>query len=331
MVFCLAAYFAACGQPSTENNPNAPTGYNVVLVTFDGVRWQELVSGSDPLFTDAPVSLFPLFRDKIAPRGTLYGDPRAGSAMTVATAANASLPGYASIYAEEPQGCLTNACGRIAVPTFVDRIKDELELPQAALAVFAAWPRLKLAVSSRDDVAVVHAADYDSSLEPSHEERDLLDDSMEFDRGVVLSGFQYLREKPRFLHLSFLDSDRYGHQGNYAAYARVLSTYDRLLGELVDRLDASGDYGRNTALIITTDHGRGQVDQWGEHGPHVPASARVWAFVMAPAAASDLKFVSPTARGFDHHDVRYTIETVFGLGTKRSAGVNAGFLRRVMP
>ncbi len=318
----------ACGEPRPQYGENTPTDYNVVLVTFDGVRWQELFAGTDELLSGEQQALFPTFWSKIAPRGVVYGDPRTGSAMTVSTAANASLPGYTSIYAEVDQGCLTNSCGRITVPTFVDRLKDELSLPQEQLAVFAAWPKLKLAVTGRDDVAVVHAADFDLSAEKEHPMAPMLEESLEFDRGPLLDGFKYLKEQhPRFLHLSFLDSDRYGHQANYTRYAQVLATYDRLLGKLVDLLDASGEYGQKTALIITTDHGRGQWDQWSEHGPHVPASARVWSFVMLPPGANDFSLEEPTARSFEHHDVRYTVETLFGLSVKRSAHHGSGFLR----
>ncbi|MBX7116810.1 MAG: alkaline phosphatase family protein [Myxococcaceae bacterium] len=324
----LLGLAAACGEPPPQYGENRPTDYNVVLVTFDGARWQEFFAGTDELLAGEQQPLFPLFWSKIAPRGVVYGDPRTGSAMTVSTAANASLPGYTSIYAEVDQGCLTNGCGRIAVPTFVDRLKDELALPKEQLAVFAAWAKLRLAVTGRDDVAVVHAADFDLSAEKQHPMAPMLEESLEFDRGPVLDGFNYLTEQhPRFLHLSFLDSDRYGHQANYARYAQVLATYDRLLEKLVNVLDASGEYGKKTALIITTDHGRGQWDQWSEHGPHVPASARVWAFVMLPPAANDFSLEEPNARGFEHHDVRYTIESLFGLSVKRSAHHGSGFLR----
>lgn len=324
----LALLFTACGgRVAEEYRPNAPTDYNVVLVTLDGVRWQELFGGEDPLLARNPEVLFPHFWQRVAPRGVMYGDPATHGQMRVATAANASLPGYMSIYAETDQGCLTNFCPRIAVRTFVDRLHDELGLPQEELAVFAAWAKLKLVVSARDKVALIRAGAHPAGNDFSQLPRGEPDRAYDFDRGTAMDGPYYLSEsRPRFLHLALLDSDRFGHQNNYRRYARVLQAYDRLLVELVQRLDEAGEYGRKTALIVTTDHGRGLWDQWQDHGPQVPASADVWAFVMLPPAATELALVAPDARVFTHHDVRYTIETLFGLSTKGSAGFSTGFV-----
>jgi len=158
----------------------------------------------------------------------------------------------------------------------------------------------------------------------------LIEPSFDFDHGTAVAGVEYLDEHhPRFLHLALLDSDRYGHLNQYQRYVEVLGAYDRVLGELVAFLDASGEYGRRTALVVTTDHGRGLWDQWADHGPQIPASANVWAFVMLPRDAAELSPVARDARHFNHHDVRYTIETVFGLSTRSSAHFSTGFVTRL--
>jgi hypothetical protein len=308
----------ACGAAPGPHGPNAPTDYNVVLVTLDGVRWQEFFGGMDPLLAPnaSPEPLFAHFRRRLAPRGALYGNPAANSEMNTSNLANASLAGYTSIFAEVEQGCATNFCAQIAVPTFLDRLRDELQIPREDLAVFATWPKVALAVTGRGDVAEVRVG---SDMPPwGHQ---LMDVTFEMDRGTVAHGFEYLiQHSPRFFYLALLDSDRYGHQGNYPLYAEVLRAYDRLLVKLLDRIDAGG---RKTALIITTDHGRGLWDQWTEHGPHTPAAARVWAFVMLPTDAAELALEAPDARAFNHHDVRYTIEALFGLSAP-----STGFIRR---
>lgn len=306
---------AACGAPEPTYRENTPTGWSVVLVTFDGVRWQELFEGADPVLTRDGAPVFERFWSELAPRGRVYGDPRRGEELRVATASNASLPGYMSIYGETAQGCLTNLCGKIGVPTFVDRLHDELALPPAEVEVLSSWAKLPLAVTSRDDVASMRLPG--AELPPGT----AVDEAFEFDRGTSVAALEAVgARQPRFLHLAFLDSDRYAHQGDYARYLGVLRAYDRLLVELSRRLDA------NTALVVTTDHGRGVWDQWSEHGPQVPASARVWAYVKLPEAATGLTLVEPRARRFDHHDVRYTIETLFGLSTTSTSGFSTGFV-----
>lgn len=284
-----------------------------MLVTLDGVRWQELFEGPDPLLTRDEAPIFRRFWSQVAPLGRVFGDPRSGHEVRVATSSNASLPGYMSIYAEEPQGCLTNSCGRVQVPTFLDRLHDELSMDRSQLEVLAAWSKLPLATTSRDDVALVRTPEADAAA--------LSDDAYEFDRGAVQQGLDALSaRRPRFLHLGLLDSDRYAHQGDYARYVKVLRAYDALLADIAARLDSK------TALIVTTDHGRGLWDQWSEHGPQVPASGRVWAYVKLPADAKSLTLADPGARRFDHHDVRYTIETLFGLSTTSTSGFSTGFV-----
>lgn len=314
MLMLLCA--AACGAPEPTYRENAPTGFNVVLVTFDGLRWQELFEGADPVLTRDGAPVFERFWSELAPRGRVYGDPRNGEELRVATASNASLPGYMSIYGETAQGCLTNHCGTITVPTFVDRLHDELQLAPKEVEVQSSWSKLLLAVTSRDDVVSMHLPGA-VPLPPGA----AVDDAFDFDRGTAVAALDAMStRKPRFLHLAFLDSDRYAHQGDYARYLSVLRAYDRLLVEISQRLD------EKTALVVTTDHGRGVWDQWSEHGPQVPASARVWAYVKLPVAAAGLTLVEPRARRFDHHDVRYTIETLFGLSTTSTSGFSTGFV-----
>ena len=306
---------AACGAPAPTYRQNAPTPWSVVLVTFDGVRWQELFEGTDPVLTRDDGPVFERFWAELAPRGVTYGDVRAGHQLKVATSTNASLPGYMSIYGEVPQGCATNACGPIGVPTFVDRLHDELQLEKKQLEVVSAWLNVRYAVTSRDDVAVVKIPGDDTGGWGE------LDEPFEFDRGTAPTGLQALTvRRPRFLHVALLDSDRFAHRGDYPRYLAVLRAYDRWLAELAGYLD------ERTALIVTTDHGRGLWDQWTEHGPQVPASSRAWAYVRLPAAASGLSLEDPGARAFDHHDVRYTIETLFGLSTASTSGYSTGFI-----
>ncbi|MBL8956879.1 MAG: alkaline phosphatase family protein [Myxococcaceae bacterium] len=309
----LAALLAACVSPEPVVGPNAPTGHSVVLVTLDGVRWQELFLGEDPLLVREPKPIFERFWAELAPRGQVYGDPTNGEDVRAATATNASLPAYMSLYAEVAQGCFTNECGRIGVRTLADRLHDELGFAREQVQVIAAWRKLELAVSSRDEVAEVEAGAVNAPGEGHAPERALIAEGYESDRLPVLALREKLPERPRFLHLALWDSDRYGHQGDYARYVNVLRAYDRLLIEISEGLDDQ------TALVVTTDHGRGIADQWSEHGPQLPASSRVWAFVLPPRAG-DFTLEAPRARRFDHHDVRYTIEALFGLGTPGSKG-----------
>lgn len=329
LVPAAMAGLVSCYSVEGDYAPNQPTGYNVVFVTFDGMRWQEFFNGADPLLTESPRPLFTRFWKNIASRGKVFGNPSQKSEMRVSNAGNASLPAYTSIFAEVDQGCLTNFCSRIAVPTMLDRMSDELGIEKSKLAVIATWRKIDLAVTGRDDVAYVRTGARPSEEYQTSPYYSLIDGAgLEFDNGTVPHAFEYLEQhRPRFLYLSLLDSDRYGHQGNYPKYLQAIEAYDRILAALVEKLDSMDEYGRKTALVVTTDHGRGSWGQWSEHGPQIPASSRVWSFVMLPPDATELTLADPTSRTFNHHDVRFTIEALMGLGTRICTDCGTGFIK----
>ncbi len=74
----------------------------VILVTIDGVRWQE---ATDP-------GLLPSLSD-----WALFGDRRLGSRVETSSLKPLSLPGYHALMAGHTTPCEHNRCGRIDVET----------------------------------------------------------------------------------------------------------------------------------------------------------------------------------------------------------------------
>ncbi|HLU90595.1 MAG TPA: hypothetical protein VKZ51_12235, partial [Cyclobacteriaceae bacterium] len=94
---------------------------NVILITLDGLRWQELFSGADSLLVDDsgyvknpealteefwhedPLKrremLMPFFWNTIANRGQLYGNRKYGNKVDCANTMWFSYPGYNEILA----------------------------------------------------------------------------------------------------------------------------------------------------------------------------------------------------------------------------------------
>ena len=111
------------------------------------------------------------------------------------------------------------------------------------------------------------------------------------------------RHRPNFLFVSFVDSDFFAHQRDYSGYIGVLRQYDRWLKELNDTLNTMGEYGRKTALIVTTDHGRGSgAAGWSEHGVKFPESERIWTYIRLPQDGS-FRFVD-NFTNHSHIDLR---------------------------
>jgi phosphoglycerol transferase MdoB-like AlkP superfamily enzyme len=95
----------------------------------------------------------------------------------------------------------------------------------------------------------------------------------------------------------------------------ALRANDNRLRDLVETLAESGEYGKNTCLILTTDHGRGSGANWTRHSNGQPLAARIWMYMGCPFSSM------PAHMGADrdlvtHLDIRPTIEVALGLEPK---------------
>ncbi len=289
----LVAINPAYSSGKKSNQPN------VVLLTLDGVRWQEVFSESKD-HNEAPFKLLKLLLSK---EGILIGNKSLGSEMTVNNRFNLSLPGYQSLMAGTEVPCATNDCGRISVETMMERVRRELRLSKGEVATFATWSGIAKAVEHTQG--------------STH-----LVGSLNHDTETFAQALAYLeKERPRFLYISLGDADEFAHALNKKKYIDTLKMYDRWINELAGRLDAMDDYGNNTTLIVTTDHGRGSGFQWFDHGLHIPDAKYVWLY----ARNSKTNQVSNTDRTvlknrpYNHSDIRPTIENLFGLAPNRCA------------
>jgi arylsulfatase A-like enzyme len=82
------------------------------------------------------------------------------------------------------------------------------------------------------------------------------------------------RHEPRLLFIGLGEPDEYAHRNEYANYLGSLRAADELIGEVSRQLDALAARGANTALFVTTDHGRAK--SFVSHGAAHPESSRIW-------------------------------------------------------
>jgi hypothetical protein len=275
---------------------------NVIFVTLDGVRWQEVFKGLDlGLTADTyDTQVFKNLNGILAKDGILIGDRISGSEMTVSNSYNISLPAYQSLMAGYAQKCATNICGRIKVETVMERVRRELNLSKKEVAVFATWESIPLAVE--------------------HEKGNIkVGKTGGPDRETFAAAMKYLENNsPRFMYISLGDADHYAHTSNYTKYIETLKDYDRWLLELVHLVDSLPDYQGSTAIIVTTDHGRGNGIHWTGHGIQLPESKYVWLYARSPSTLGMGRLVKN--RTYHHNDLRPTIESLFGLAPRNCYG-----------
>jgi hypothetical protein len=320
--------FARAAKKSPANNAN------VIFVTLDGVRWEEVFHGADPGQTlDSNSQVFSFLTGPLADRGVLIGDKARGETVRVGNNYFNSLPGYQSIMAGAAQPCRSNLCGRTPVETMQERIALDLNLKPEQVATISSWEKIAYAVEHVEGATFVNAGNRPLLIggrDPLSAEDALVNEQQvkdpapwkdaRRDKYTVAHALNYLKAKrPRFLYISLNDSDEWGHRGKYDNYISTLRQQDAWLKEIVATLDTMGEYGRNTTLIVTTDHGRGEGNDWSEHGAGFADSGSVWIFGRSPYTERGLKSHTraPAASVvYSHLDIRPTIEVTFGLEPK---------------
>jgi arylsulfatase A-like enzyme len=246
---------------------------SVVLVTLDGVRWQEFLNNApDPnIFADKDPT-FPKFWASHAQEGVLLEN------ASISNLAALSLPAYQSIMAGHSTFCFTNKCGRTEVQTLPER----LQKAGRRLEVVTSWPGVELAVQRASGTVPVHVAAADAD--------------------TWAAAKLALSRKPSFLYIAWSGADEAAHAADKAGYLAALRRYDGWLDELIALLD------KDATLIVTTDHGRGNGTDWISHGGR-PSAARIWLYAKGPRTPAGQRL----SRGGSHAQIAPTIEALLGL------------------
>lgn len=311
----LAVLLLAAGGVYAQNT--SAQARNVVFVMADGLRWQEVFSGADPLLMNKEngavsdperlkraywresaearrEALMPFLWSVVAKQGQIYGNRERGSEAFVTNGLNFSYPGYSE-----------TLCG------FADeRVKSNAKIPnpnvtvlewlhgkpayRRNVAAFGAWDTFP-AIINADRAGFPVNAGFDplTAIPPTPELKLLnrLKDELPrvwegepFDAITFHTTVEYLKaRKPRVLFLSLGETDEWAHAGRYADYldaARRTDQYVRTLWELVQSMP---EYRGTTSLILATDHGRGEAPKdWKGHGEEIPDSKYIWMAFMGP-------------------------------------------------
>jgi hypothetical protein len=310
---------------------------NVIFLTWDGVRPHEFFQGPDQnLSAGDSADTLPWFRANLEHLGKTYGGPE--NTMTVGNTVMMSLPGYQSIFAGRPTSCFDNYCGRIEESTVSERIVQSFGLEKEKVAHIASWHSIKFAAERRKGSVFVNAG-----FEPLQDNApDSVQDQINLeqsenrpvwhaarhDEHTMKHALHYLQKhQPRFMHIGLNDSDEWAHRGDYSNYLSSIRQYDLWLEELVEHLKNLGEYGRNTCIVITTDHGRGKDEKWTKHSNGVVESALVWMHASCPFLADEVSFIERQYLT-THLDIRPTIEDLMGIRPRACVGCGSSLLNR---
>lgn len=281
----------------------------VVLVTLDGVRWQEIFNGVDPQLAARDgmpraavvpaASLMPNVRRLFFDGGVVLGAPGRGAGIGALGPRWVSLPAYVELMTGARSTCWSNDCDPVIGWNLAEALRGDV--PETT-AVFASWERIGV-VFPDPGVVAVHAGRGKSDEPLAHPGNGgYLPDRVTARRAIA----HLVERRPRFLWLALGDTDEWAHRNDYRGYLDALRAADAVIGEVTAHLAEMPGYGERTALLVTTDHGRD--DGFADHGGR--ASADGWLLARGAGVAS--VGAVATARRRSLRDVAPTVLSLLG-------------------
>ena len=321
---------------------------NVILVTVDGLRIQELFAGMDAIVSRNPkrsgiydlerararywrdtpekrrAALLPDFWGRLAPQGIVLGNKWKGSSVRPRNPHLFSAPGYAEILTGQYQtDVVSNDVRRYPHPTVLEFVRRELGLGRRQVATFGSWEGFAT-LSASEEGAFFTNAGYErvppeiatprmASLNELQFEIMALWEEGRSDAVTFNLALEYLKaRRPRLLYIALGESDDWAHARRYDRLLDYINVFDGYLKVLWDQAQSLDAYRDRTTLIVTTDHGRGVTpSDWVDHDEGIEGSEDIWIAVIGPDTPDRGELAPyPTVH---QADVAATLLRFFGL------------------
>jgi hypothetical protein len=300
----------------------APAAENLIIVTIDGMRWQEVFGGFDPLLAtkeaggltdqslpriqreyarpsaeESRAAILPFFWEVVAKKGQVFGDRGVKNVGRVTNPYRFSYPGYNEML-----------CG------FVDPKINTNDYPpnpnvtvlewlntrpgfEGRVAAYGGWERLKEIINAkRSGIPCVCGWD---PIEPFHglaltEREKFINELLARttrhwideppDSFTMEAAMEhFVRHKPRVFYVMLGETDDWAHGRRYDLYLESARRSDEFIRRLWETAQGMPQYAGKTALLIATDHGRGHTPlDWTGHGAKIAGADGWWAAVMGP-------------------------------------------------
>lgn len=321
------------GCTTTPKNDSQPGAIeNLILITTDGLRWQEVFGGMDSSLTsDARFnegdssyivkqyggetaearrqSLMPFLWSTVASQGQLYGNRWLESRVDNANPYWFSYPGYSELLTGYADTAINSndypANPHATMLEFFNQQKGW----EGKVAAFGAWEAFDRIINEkRSGIPVASALDTFGGKQPTAAEQ-LLNrlhqdaykpwhDHECFDVFTHYGAREYLHtRKPRLLYIAYGETDEWAHAGRYRSYLDAAHQVDKWISDIWNYVQSDPQYKDKTAIFITTDHGRGDSvkTQWTSHGSSIAGASQIWFAVLAPGmtATGEMKDGNP--------------------------------------
>ena len=305
-LLCISCF--AWGQVKTEN---------VILITLDGLRWQEVYGGADKtlignkkfvndsagltkkfwkeMAAERRRALMPFFWNTLASQGQLYGNRELQNKVNVTNQMWFSYPGYNEILTGAPDDQRITSNNKINNPnmTVLEAVNKDKRFA-GKVAAFTSWDVFPYIINTERSGVPVSSGivkQENSRTETESMINELMYEipnplgDVRLDAFTFYYAMEYLKKnRPRLLYIGFDETDDFAHGGKYDLYLEAAHYTDRLIAKLWQWVQSDSQYKDKTTMIITTDHGRGfhNEEAWKHHGIKVPNADQIWIAVIGP-------------------------------------------------
>ena len=270
----------------------------LILITIDGLRWQEVFSGlqadivndetatknKTPLIqklsnlppAQARQALMPFMWSTVAKQGVLIGNRNIGSRMSVSNQWYFSYPGYSEIFTGVTNPNL-NSNKKINNPevSFLEWLQNERRYQH--VAAFGSWDVFPYILNVQRSKLHVNAGFSKATNYPLTEKATYLNQvqaqtpspwsTVRLDTFTHNFALEYLKvNKPKVMSISYGETDDFAHDGRYDHYIEAAHRTDQFIADFWAQLQSMTEYRNQTNLLIVTDHGRGShLNDWQHH------------------------------------------------------------------
>lgn len=296
-----------------SNNVIAQSSQNIIVITTDGLRWQEVFKGMDSAIAnnkkfnqgdsayiyqnywaasevERRKKLMPFFWSVIKDKGTIYGNRAMGNKVDVANRYWFSYPGYNEIMTGYPD-TLVNSNSYKPNPhiTVLEFLNNQPAL-KGKVAAFGAWNAFdRILNEQRSGIPVVNAFDDCGGTHPTAKEKLInemrrnshkpwLEDEC-LDVFTHYAALEHLKtRKPKVLYISYGETDEWAHGGQYRNYLDAALQVDKWIKEIWEFVQQDPQYAGKTTLLFTVDHGRGDTrkEEWTDHGSDIEGASQIF-------------------------------------------------------
>jgi hypothetical protein len=298
---------------------NAQQVENIIVITTDGLRWQEMFAGMDSAIAndkkfnqgdstyiykkywsenikERREKLMPFVWSVVASKGQLYGNRNYGNNVNNANPHWFSYPGYSEIMTGYADPAInSNDFKPNPHLTVLEHLNQQPKL-KGKVSAFGAWEAFdRILNEKRSGIPVASAYDKVGGNNPTEQQKlinNMLEDSYKpwhsdecFD---VFTHYEALEElkinKPKVLYVAYGETDEWAHAGQYRSYLDAAHQVDAWIKQIWDIVQNDPQYKNKTALIFTTDHGRGDKikKEWTSHGSSIKDASEIWFAAMGP-------------------------------------------------